>query len=51
MIGPEGGFTETEITFAQAQGFRTFTMGPRRMRAETACIVGLSMLLYELKEI
>jgi 16S rRNA (uracil1498-N3)-methyltransferase len=51
VIGPEGGFTESEITFAQAQGFRTFTMGPRRMRAETACIVGLSMLLYELKEI
>jgi len=51
IIGPEGGFTEPEIAYAQAQGFQTFSLGPRRLRAETACIVALTMLMYELKEI
>jgi 16S rRNA (uracil1498-N3)-methyltransferase len=51
VIGPEGGFSETEVAIAQARGFRTFSLGPRRLRAETACITGLALLLYELKEL
>lgn len=51
VIGPEGGFSETEVAAAQARGFRIFSLGPRRLRAETACITGLAMLLYELKEL
>jgi len=51
VIGPEGGFSETEVAAAQARGFRTFSLGPRRLRAETACIAGLALLLYELKEL
>jgi 16S rRNA (uracil1498-N3)-methyltransferase len=51
VIGPEGGFSETEVAAAQARGFRAFSLGPRRLRAETACIAGLALLLYELKEL
>lgn len=51
VIGPEGGFSETEVAAAQARGFRAFSLGPRRLRAETACITGLALLLYELKEL
>jgi 16S rRNA (uracil1498-N3)-methyltransferase len=50
-MGPVGGFGATEVAAAQARGFRTFSLGPRRLRAETACIAGLAMLLYELKEL
>jgi 16S rRNA (uracil1498-N3)-methyltransferase len=51
VIGPEGGFTEAEVVLARERGFRTFRMGPRRLRAETACITALSMLLFHLGEI
>lgn len=50
-IGPEGGFEEHEVSLAQEQGFVSFSLGPRRLRVETACITALSMLLYELHEI
>jgi len=51
VIGPEGGFSETEVALAQGHGFRAFSLGPRRLRAETACITGLALLLYELREL
>jgi 16S rRNA (uracil1498-N3)-methyltransferase len=51
VIGPEGGFSETEVAAAQGHGFRAFSLGPRRLRAETACITGLALLLYELREL
>jgi 16S rRNA (uracil1498-N3)-methyltransferase len=50
IIGPEGGFTEKEVTEAKAYGVKCFSMGPRRLRAETAALSALSLLLYELKE-
>lgn len=50
IIGPEGGFTEKEINEAKSYGIRCFMMGPRRLKAETAALAALSLLLYELKE-
>lgn len=50
LIGPEGGFTKNEIAQAQSCGARCVTFGERRLRAETAAIVALSILLYQLKE-
>jgi 16S rRNA (uracil1498-N3)-methyltransferase len=35
-IGPEGGFSETEIEIAVTAGFLPFSIGPRILRAETA---------------
>jgi 16S rRNA (uracil1498-N3)-methyltransferase len=51
VVGPEGGFTEPEIAFARTHDFRPFTMGPRRLRAETACVTALAMMMHQLKEI
>lgn len=41
-IGPEGGFTEQEISVATAAGFIAVTLGPRRLRTETAAIVAVA---------
>ena len=51
FIGPEGGFTETEIQTAQKSGISPVTLGPRILRTETAAIAVLSILMYELGEL
>jgi 16S rRNA (uracil1498-N3)-methyltransferase len=44
-VGPEGGFTPAELDAMQARPFVTsVSLGPRILRAETACIVGLALL-------
>ena len=44
-VGPEGGFTEEEIESAMNRGFQPVSLGPRRLRSETAAIVAASLLL------
>ena len=48
LIGPEGGFSVNEVNNAVKNGFRTISLGKRILRTETAGIVILSQLLYEL---
>ncbi len=38
-VGPEGGFTEEEVAFARAHGWRGVSLGPRILRVETAALV------------
>jgi 16S rRNA (uracil1498-N3)-methyltransferase len=38
VVGSEGGWEDTEIEFARANGFRIVTLGGRILRAETAAI-------------
>jgi 16S rRNA (uracil1498-N3)-methyltransferase len=38
-IGPEGGFSDSEVQRAVKAGFKPVTLGPRRLRAETAAVV------------
>ena len=45
VIGPEGGFKGEEITLLRAGGARTITLGPRRLRAETAAISALVLVM------
>ncbi len=46
LIGPEGGFTTTEATMLRRLPFiRPVSLGPRILRAETAAIAGLALLL------
>lgn len=45
LTGPEGGFTPEESAQAQEQGFFSAHLGPRILRAETAPLVALSLLL------
>ena len=40
-IGPEGGFTEEEVDAAVLAGFRVVSLGPRRLRTETAAVVAV----------
>lgn len=45
FIGPEGGFSETEIKFAEQKGFYVCSLCPRILRTETAGIVAVSLVL------
>ncbi len=51
FIGPEGGFTDQEIQLAEVEGVRKITLGPRILRTETAGIVALSLMMYELGDV
>lgn len=44
MIGPEGGFSEEEINIAKDNGFQTFSLGSRILRAETASIAACTLI-------
>lgn len=46
FIGPEGGFTEKEISHAERCGIQPVTLGKRILRTETAGLVVLSWLMY-----
>jgi len=50
LIGPEGGFSATEVNQAKEAGFRPVSLGPRILRTETAGIAMLSMLNYEFNQ-
>ena len=49
LIGPEGGFAETEIGLAQESGIRPITLGRRILRTETAGLAVLSWMMYLLE--
>jgi 16S rRNA (uracil1498-N3)-methyltransferase len=40
LIGPEGDFSETEVALALEYGFTTVSLGPTRLRTETAAVAG-----------
>lgn len=44
VVGPEGDFTPEELAGLQAAGAATVTLGPRRLRAETAALAALAIL-------
>jgi 16S rRNA (uracil1498-N3)-methyltransferase len=44
MIGPEGGFSDSEIDFAKKQDIKEVTLGKSRLRSETAAIYGMSII-------
>ncbi len=46
LIGPEGGFTAREVSAARDAGFRVASLGPRRLRVETAALAALTLLQY-----
>jgi 16S rRNA (uracil1498-N3)-methyltransferase len=43
LIGPEGGFSDAEKTAIRSSGARTFSLGPRILRSETAAILSLGI--------
>lgn len=50
LIGPEGGITAEEAQSAQARGWRLITLGPRILRAETAALAGVALIMAHLGE-
>ncbi len=51
LVGPESGFTPKELEQALKIGVVPVSLGPRRLRAETAGIVLSSLVLYELEDL
>ncbi len=51
LIGPEGDFTPAEHDLACKNGFIPITLGERVLRSDTAAIVALALLAYELREV
>ncbi len=47
FIGPEGGFTDTEMDFFRARNIPVVSTGPQILRAETAAIVALTLALVK----
>ncbi len=46
LIGPEGGFTQEEVSLALAAGFTSASLGNLTLRAETAAISALAITQY-----
>lgn len=46
LIGPEGGFTTEEVAQAREAGFQVVSLGPRRLRVETAALTAVALLQY-----
>jgi len=44
LIGPEGGFSDSEYDDAELAGFSAVSLGPRILRTETAAIAAISIL-------
>jgi len=51
FIGPEGGFSKQEAELAGSYGVFRVSLGPRIMRTETAGIVTVALILYELGDL
>ncbi len=45
-VGPEGGFSERELSLARAKGFVSVSLGPRILRAETAAIIATGLVQH-----
>ena len=50
LIGPEGGLSEAEAETLRSMGGRSFGLGKRILRAETAGPVSIALILHELGE-
>jgi 16S rRNA (uracil1498-N3)-methyltransferase len=48
MVGPEGGFDPSEVAMAQQKGAQIVSLGKRILRTETAAVVAVALVLYEL---
>ena len=46
-VGPEGGFTEEEVSLARGAGWQTVDLGPRILRIETAAMVLAALFVIE----
>lgn len=50
LIGSEGGFEEGEVDAARKQGWQVVSLGPRILRAETAALAAMTIVMDRLGE-
>jgi len=50
LIGPEGGWTDSELSLAREHGWGLVSLGSGILKAETAAIVGAALIRYELSQ-
>jgi len=50
LVGSEGGFSEEEIASAEESGYKKINLSKNRLRAETAAIVALPIILERLRK-
>jgi 16S rRNA (uracil1498-N3)-methyltransferase len=46
ILGPEGGLTSEEIALARQAGFKSVSLGPRILRAETATLAACTLVQH-----
>ncbi len=51
VVGSEGGFSKEELELSKKAGYQTVFLGKRILRAETASIALLSIIMYSLGEL
>jgi len=51
LVGPEGGFSQKEAEEAASAGFQSVSLGGRVLRTETAAIVVIGLIQYELGDL
>ena len=51
LVGPESGFTEAEVAVAETHGFVPVSLGPRRLRTETAAVAVTGIIRYSRGEL
>ena len=51
VIGSEGGFSKEEVDAAFDMGYKVVTLGKRILRADTAAVCALSIIMYQLGEL
>ena len=51
VIGPEGGFSDREITLTTQAGFVAVQLGPRVLRTETAALTAISALQLQMGDL
>lgn len=47
IVGPEGGFSKTDVAIAVRRGAHVVSLGPRILRTETAASAALAVVMYE----
>jgi len=50
LVGPEGGFSDNEISLAEKKGWHIFSFGTNHLRAETAAIVLPALIIHEVRK-
>ncbi len=48
LVGPEGGFSREEVARAKTFGFVPVSLGPPRLRAETAAVAAMGLVVHTL---